>query len=79
MKPVQFQIKMLTLLTIFGLGPAQAAPKQDLLDRDTRRPGIEETFNVNEACGGKVLLVEQYPSSTSPQSSKIVNAVEALL
>jgi len=30
MKPVQFPIKMLTLLTIFQLGPVQAAPQQGL-------------------------------------------------
>ncbi len=57
MKPVHFQIKMLTLLTIFGLGPVQAAPQQDLLDLDARRLGSEETVNLKEAYGGKVVLV----------------------
>ena len=32
MKPVHFPIKMLTLLTIFGFRPVQAAPQQGLLD-----------------------------------------------
>jgi len=57
MKPVQFRIKMLTVLTIFGLGPVQAAPQQDLLDHDTRRLGSEETVNLKETYGGKVVLV----------------------
>jgi glutathione peroxidase len=57
MKPVHFSIKALTLLTIFGLGSAQAAPQQDLLDYDIRRLGSEETVNLREAYGGKVVLV----------------------
>ncbi|MGB5452835.1 MAG: hypothetical protein WBM59_07935 [Sedimenticolaceae bacterium] len=79
MKPVQFQIKWLTLLTIPGLGPAQAAPQQDLLHRDTRRLGIDEMLNLKEAYGGKVVLVERCLSSSAPQSPQVVNAVEALL
>ena len=57
MKPVHFRIKMLTLLTILGLGPLQAATQQDLLDHDARRLGSEETVNLKETYGGKVVLV----------------------
>ena len=57
MKPVQLQIKMLTLLTIFGLGPVQGQSQQDLLDFDVRRLGSDETLNLKEAYGGKVILI----------------------
>jgi glutathione peroxidase len=57
MKPVHFQIKMLTLLTIFGFGPVQGGQQQDLLDVEVRRLGSEETVNLKEAYGGKVVLV----------------------
>lgn len=57
MKPVQFPIKMLTFLTIFGFGPVQGEVQQDLLDFDARRLGGEETVNLKEAYGGKVVLV----------------------
>ena len=57
MKPVQLQIKMLTLVTIFGLGPVQGQSQQDLLDFDVRRLGSDETLNLKEAYGGKVILI----------------------
>lgn len=57
MEPVQIQIKVLTLLTILGLGPVQAAPQQDLLDHDARRLGGEETVNLKQTYAGKVVLV----------------------
>ena len=57
MKPVHFQIKMLTLLTILGVGPAQADPQKDLLDFDARRLGSDEVVNLKEAYGGKVVLI----------------------
>jgi len=57
MKPVHLLVKMLTLLTIFGLGPVHAATQQDLLDHDARRLGSEETVNLKETYGGKVVLV----------------------
>jgi len=57
MKPVQFPIKMLTFLTIFGFGPVQGEAQQDLLDFDARRLGGEETVNLKEAYGGKVVLI----------------------
>jgi len=79
MKPVQFQIKWLTLLTIPGLGPAQAAPSQDLLHRDTRRLGIDEMLNLEEAYGGKFVLVENCMSRTPPWSPEGISAFEALL
>ena len=57
MKPVHLQIKMLTLLTIFGFGPVQGQTQQDLLDFDVRRLGSDETLNLKEAYGGKVVLI----------------------
>ena len=57
MKTGHFRNKMLTLLTILGLGPVHAEPQQGLLDHDTRRLGSEETVNLKEAYGGKVVLV----------------------
>ena len=57
MKPVHFRIKMLTLLTIFGFGPVQGAPQPDLLDHDARRLSSEETVNLKETYGGKVVLI----------------------
>ena len=57
MKPVHFQIKMLTLLTIFGLGPVHGAPQRDLLDHDARRLSSAETVNLKEAYAGKVVLI----------------------
>ena len=57
MKPVHFRIKMLTLLTIFGLGPVHGAPQPDLLDHDARRLSSDETVNLKEIYGGKVVLI----------------------
>jgi len=57
MKPVHFRIKMLTLLTIFGLGPVHGAPQRDLLDHDARRLSSAETVNLKEAYAGKVVLI----------------------
>ena len=57
MKPVHFRIKMLTLLTIFGLGPVHGAPQPDLLDHDARRLSSDETVNLKEMYGGKVVLI----------------------
>jgi glutathione peroxidase len=57
MKSVQFPIKMLTLLVIFSAVPVQASPAKDLLDFDARRLGSDETVNLKEAYGGKVVLI----------------------
>jgi glutathione peroxidase len=57
MKPVQFPINMLTLLAIFGTAPVQAGAAEELLDFDVRRLGSEETINLKEAYGGKVVLI----------------------
>jgi glutathione peroxidase len=57
MKSVQFPIKMLSLLAIFGMAPVQAGPAKDLLDFDVRRLGSDETVNLKEAYGGKVVLI----------------------
>jgi len=57
MKPVHFQIKMLTLLTIFGFGSVHGAPQTDLLDVEVRRLGSEERVNLKQAYGGKVVLI----------------------
>lgn len=57
MKPVHFPIKILTLLTIFGFASVQADPRRDLLDHDARRLGGEETVNLKDTYGGKVVLV----------------------
>jgi glutathione peroxidase len=57
MKTVQFPVKMLTLLAIFLMSPVQASPATDLLDFDARRLGSDETVNLREAYGGKVVLI----------------------
>ena len=57
MKPVHFPVKMLTLLAIFGFGPVQAGQPDRLLDFDVRRLNSEETVNLQEAYGGKVVLI----------------------
>jgi glutathione peroxidase len=48
---------MMTLLTIFGFGPVQADPNRDLLDFDARRLGSDEIVNLQQAYGGKVVLI----------------------
>ena len=62
METGHFQIKMLTLWTFLGLGPAHAESQQGLLDHDTRRLGSEETVNLEEAYGGRVILVSNTAS-----------------
>lgn len=57
MKPVHLQIKVLALLTFFGFGPVQAQSQQDLLDFEVRRLGSDETLNLKDAYGGKVILI----------------------
>lgn len=57
MKSVHFPIKMLTLLTIFGFGSLQAGPRTDLLDVEVRRLGSEDTVNLKDEYGGKVVLI----------------------
>lgn len=60
MKPVHFQIKMLTFLTFLGFGSTQAAsPPADanLLDHDVRRLGSDEVVNLKQAYAGKVVLI----------------------
>jgi len=57
MKSVQFPIKMLTLLAIFGMPPVQADPVKDLLDFDARRLGSDETVNLKKVYRGKVVLI----------------------
>lgn len=57
MKSVHFQIKMLTLLTIFGFGPVHGEPRTDLLDVEVRRLGSDEVVNLRQEYGGKVVLI----------------------
>jgi glutathione peroxidase len=59
MKPVQFRVTVLTLLTFLGLGRAGAAPATgaDLLDHQVRRLGSDELVNLRQAYGGKVVLI----------------------
>jgi len=57
MKPVPFPIKTLTLMGIFGLGPAPATAQGDLLDVDVRRLGSDEVINLKQAYSGKVVLI----------------------
>jgi glutathione peroxidase len=59
MKPEQFPIKTLTFLSFFGFRSVQAARSvgADLLDFEARRLGADETVNLKQAHGGKVVLV----------------------
>lgn len=59
MKPVQFQIKMLTLLGIFALGSGHggASSGVPLLDHEVRRLGSDEVVNLKNAYAGKVVLI----------------------
>ena len=59
MKPVQFRVKALALLTLLGLGSANAgqAAVHNLLDHDVRRLGSDEVVNLQQAYAGKVVLI----------------------
>ncbi len=57
MKPVHFRVNMLTLLAIFGFGPVQGGQQRDLLDHEARRLNSQETVNLKDEYGGKVVLI----------------------
>jgi glutathione peroxidase len=59
MKPVHFLFKATIFLTIYGLVSSGIAsqPGDSLLDHDVRRLGSDDVVNLQEAYGGKVVLV----------------------
>jgi len=59
MKPVHFPIKLLTLLGFLSVGSVQGGPLTNthVLDVDVRRLGSDETVNLKETYGGKVVLI----------------------
>lgn len=59
MKPVQFPVKVLTVVGSLLLGSANVPAGQtaDLLDHDARRLNSDEIINLKEAYAGKVVLV----------------------
>lgn len=59
MKPVHFLFIMANFMTILGLGTAQASGNGglNLLDHDVRLLGKDELVNLQQAYGGKVLLI----------------------
>lgn len=59
MKPVQFRIKMMTLIGFFAVHAVHAEPGggRHLLDHDVRRLGSDELVNLKQMTAGKVVLV----------------------
>ena len=57
MKPVHFQIKVLTLLIILGIGPVQADEQADVLDVEVRRLSSDQVVNLKQEYAGKVVLI----------------------
>ena len=59
MKPVQFQVKMLTTLGLAAALFAHTATGEEtnVLDHDVRKLGSDEVVNLKEAYEGKVVLI----------------------